>query len=124
MGRMADQRITVRLDENDVEELERFLRDHPEFRNKSELMRRALMTFIKTYEFRNLENAIVVPTWFMDLLRDWVNAGLAADVQEAANVILTNVFTGNEVVSMIERFLSNKSRLFSLLEAEKRVMRK
>lgn len=121
---MADQRITVRLDENDVEELERFLRDHPEFRNKSELMRRALMTFIKTYEFRNLENAIVVPTWFIDLLRDWVNAGLAADVQEAANVILTNVFTGNEVVSMIERFLSNKSRLFSLLEAEKRVMRK
>ena len=121
---MADQRITVRLDEDDVEELERFLRDHPEFRNKSELMRRALMTFIKTYEFRNLENAIVVPTWFTDLLRDWVNAGLAADVQEAANVILTNVFTGNEVVSMIERFLSNKSRLFSLLEAEKRVMRK
>ncbi|MBX8631870.1 MAG: hypothetical protein J9259_05055 [Thermoplasmata archaeon YP2-bin.285] len=120
---MVDNRISLRLDDNEIEAIDRFLESHTEFASRSHLAREAMRRFIsetegnsgsqmnETSEKRVIK--MVVAPAVMHVLEQMVRGGYFVDPSEAAYFILKNhtINKDNRLDKTIDSICDSRERL-------------
>ncbi|NPA75207.1 MAG: CopG family transcriptional regulator [Euryarchaeota archaeon] len=91
---MSDARITLRLNDVELEEIDDFIARHPEFHNRSEFVRQVIMEYIRRAHEEEIsrvpETAINAenPDPILLGLEEYVEYGYFRDMQDAITYIL------------------------------------
>jgi Arc/MetJ-type ribon-helix-helix transcriptional regulator len=99
-------RITLRLQKENVDAIDSFLKDNEEFRSRSELCRIALDKYIsdkrEEREPKGRVVRIMVPTRFFELMDRLVDDGYYTSVESIINKLILDHFTPERMKSLDE----------------------
>ena len=125
----GETRITLRVSDVEMEEINDFLARHPEFQNRSQLIRQAVMEYIKYadrggFKQREKETEIYIQreSTVVRYLSEMVKAGYFTTVDEAVMYILWSVINDGTIVSILQRYANTIESLENILEQRKRRM--
>ncbi|NLI73380.1 MAG: hypothetical protein GX369_01210 [Euryarchaeota archaeon] len=126
---MDGERISLRLESEDLKMLDDFLRDRPEFSNRSHLARLAIRAFIEqneavelesveTVEQSQRENAVTVeiPALAYNTIEDFIRAGVYNSMEDAVVECLRERFITKEVKDRILRQQAESIQAVEVLE--------
>jgi Arc/MetJ-type ribon-helix-helix transcriptional regulator len=123
-GTMVDNRISLRLDDNEIKTIDKFLESHTEFASRSHLAREAIRRFIyqedggaggtagEAPENRRVIKIVAAPA-VMHVLEQMVRGGYFVDENEAAYFILKNhtINKDNRLDKTIDSICDSRERL-------------
>ena len=78
-----NERITLRLERDNLERIDAFLEDHPDFRNRSQLCRDAVQTFIENVTQGGNTVRLKIPTRILETIDHLVSDGHYNDREDA-----------------------------------------
>lgn len=76
---MDAERITLRLERDNLEKIDTFLQAHRDYQSRSQLVREAVRTFVRAIEQRDDTVTVRVPWKYLELMDHLVAAGLYLD---------------------------------------------
>ncbi|MBI4416267.1 MAG: hypothetical protein HY557_04715 [Euryarchaeota archaeon] len=78
-----NERITLRLEKDNLQLIDAFLEGHPEFRNRSQLCRNAVQSFIDSVTHGGNQVSIRIPARVLEAIDHLVSEGYFNDRQDA-----------------------------------------
>ncbi len=129
---MGDTKITLRISEVELDEIDDFVARHPEYHNRSQLIRHGVMEFMKMVErgeFRQSKKGFCVEMdgMLIRTLEDYVDYGYFDSIDQLIKYVLTTI-SANGILGNILRSYVNAIhkdlRLDPELLREKRVGRR
>ncbi len=78
-----NERITLRLEKDNLQLIDAFLEGHPEFRNRSQLCRDAVQSFIDSVTHGGNQVSIRIPARVLEAIDHLVSEGYFNDRQDA-----------------------------------------
>jgi metal-responsive CopG/Arc/MetJ family transcriptional regulator len=100
----TSERITLRLERENLEQIDEFLKDNEEIDSRSQLCRMALQNYLREVERSADEVTVKVPAAYLDYIDELVRAGYFESRQQAIVRCLEGFFS-REGVARIERHL-------------------
>jgi Arc/MetJ-type ribon-helix-helix transcriptional regulator len=113
---MEGERISLRLEGEDLELIDEFVEQHPEFSNRSQLTRRALRAFIerdggaRVPDFGKGEMVIKVPPAVRSIMDGMVEEGYYTSVEIIVEECLRERFVSKENLKKVENEHFSKGR--------------
>jgi Arc/MetJ-type ribon-helix-helix transcriptional regulator len=93
----SNERITLRLQKENVDDIDAFLEDSEEFKSRSELCRIALDKYIKERREEELPKGrpirVRIPSKYYDLMETLVDEGYHTSVESIINKLILDYFT-------------------------------
>jgi len=102
-----NERITLRLEKENLELIDGFLQSNPKFRNRSQLCREAVQAFIESATEGGNVVSIKVPTRILEAIDHLVSDGYYNDREDAIVQALREHFTA----AKLKEFQETKSEL-------------
>lgn len=105
---MDGERISLRLEKEDLELIDEFIRAHPEVSNRSQLARLAIRSFIEgsTHSRQGAEQDLVtvdLPRAARRSIEAWVMAGVYKSVADAIERCVSDKFISEEFRQKVEK---------------------
>lgn len=97
----SEDRITLRLEKENLELIDNFLKENPAYRNRSQLCREAVQAFIDTVTRSGDQVTLKVPRFYLDLIDHLANEGYFLS-REHAIVRCVEEYFSKERVKEIE----------------------
>jgi len=97
----SEDRITLRLEKENLELIDNFLKENPAYRNRSQLCREAVQAFIDTATRSGDQVTLKVPRFYLELMDHLVNEGYFLD-REHAVLRCVEAYFSKERVKEIE----------------------
>lgn len=113
---MEGERISLRLEGEDLELIDEFVEEHPEFSNRSQLARKALRAFIERDGGTRVrgsgkgEMVIMVPPAVRSIMDGMVEEGYYSSVEEIVVECLRKEFISRESFEKVKDGLFAKGR--------------
>ncbi len=120
---MNGTRVTIRLSDVELDEIDDFLARHPEYRSRSELIRNALMTYIKMSDrgmFSESGMKLEIEDRILTVLEDYVDYKYFRDMGDLITYVLRVLVSNGELARILKAYTGGLSAL-RLNEKEKRV---
>ncbi len=118
---MNGTRLTIRLSDVEIDEIDDFLARHPEYRNRSEFIRTALMSYIKMAD-RGLLNEkgmkVEMEDRILQVLEDYVDYKYFKDMGDLITYVLRILVSNGELANILKSYTQGLSSL-RLTEEEK-----
>ncbi len=118
---MKGTRLTIRLSDVEIDEIDDFLARHPEYRNRSEFIRTALMSYIKMAD-RGLLNEkgmkVEMEDRILQVLEDYVDYKYFKDMGDLITYVLRILVSNGELANILKSYTQGLSSL-RLTEEEK-----
>ena len=102
-----DGRITLRLEKDNLEAIDEFLASHPDFRNRSQLCRDAVQSFIENRTQGGNAVSVQVPKRVLEAIDHLVSDGYYNDREDAIVQALREHFTAEK----LKEFQATKEEL-------------
>ena len=118
---MNGTRLTIRLSDVELDELDDFLARHPEFRNRSELVRNALMYFIKMSDrgmFKESGVKVEMEDRILSVLEEYVDYRYFRDMGDLITYVLRVLVSNGELARILKSYTGGLADL-RLNEGEK-----
>ncbi|HHT74851.1 MAG: ribbon-helix-helix domain-containing protein [Methanomassiliicoccaceae archaeon] len=124
---MDGERISLRLEPDDLRMLDSFLKDHPEYSNRSHLARLAIRAFIEqngaskdidmtTQSSKETAVTVEVPALAYMTIKDFIRAGVYNSMEDAVVECLREKFITKEVKERILRQQAESVRTVEVLD--------
>lgn len=95
-------RITLRLEKDNLQLIDAFLESHPDFRNRSQLCRNAVQSFIENVTQGGNTVTLRIPVKVLESIDHLVSSGYFNDRQDAIVGVLRERFASAETVKAFE----------------------
>ena len=95
-------RITLRLEKENLQLIDAFLEAHPDFRNRSQLCRDAVQSFIENVTQGGNTVTLRIPTRVLESIDHLVSSGYFNDRQDAIVEVLRDTFAKAENLKAYE----------------------
>ena len=118
---MNGTRLTIRLSDVEIDEIDDFLARHPEYRNRSEFIRNALMSYIKMADRGLLKEKgmkVEVEDRVLDILEEYVDYKYFRDMGDLITYVLRILVSNGELARILKSYTEGLSSL-RLTEEEK-----
>ncbi len=118
---MNGTRLTIRLSDVEIDEIDDFLARHPEYRNRSEFIRNALMSYIKMADRGLLKEKgmkVEVEDRVLDVLEEYVDYKYFRDMGDLITYVLRILVSNGELARILKSYTEGLSSL-RLTEEEK-----
>jgi len=112
---MDGERITLRLGREELELLDRFIEEHTDFSNRSQLARVALRSFIEARgtqvpEMNGLEIPVKIPRAALGIMEGMVRAGIYNSIGGAIEDCVRKEFVPKEYFEDVKRKIFETKR--------------
>jgi len=98
----SNERITLRLEKENLKLMDSFIKETKEFVNRSQLCRAAVQNFIESARKRSNEVSIKVPRYYLDFIDEMVKEGYFLSREHAIVRSLEEYFSRERVKEMLE----------------------
>ncbi len=118
---MSGARITLRMSDVEVDEIDDFLARHPEYDSRSQFIRQAIMEYIRLEERGLLKNSgmrVEVEDRVMDMLEEYVEYRYFRDVGDVVSYVLRILVSNGELAKILKSYTLGLNSL-RLSEEEK-----
>ncbi len=118
---MNGTRLTIRLSDVELDEIDDFLARHPEYRNRSEFIRNALMSYIKMADRGLLKDSglkVEMEDRILSVLEDYVDYKYFKDMGDLITYVLRILVSNGELARILKSYTQGLSSL-RLSEGEK-----
>ena len=118
---MSGTRLTIRLSDVELDEIDDFIARHPEYRNRSEFIRRALMEYIKMADRGLLKDRgmkVEIEDRILDILEEYVDYKYFRDMSDLITYVLRVLVSNGELARILKSYTQGLSSL-RLTEEEK-----
>ncbi len=101
---MGDARITLRVNDVELEEIDDFIARHPEYHNRSELVRQAVMEFIRNENRKDTAATISEGTdaQLIDILQEYVDYGYFRDMWDLVLYVFRKLLDEGKLQEIIK----------------------
>ncbi len=98
---MAQERVTLRMESRDVQDMDDYLEDHPEISNRSQLIRVALRNYMERDAPAESDSTLNIHLGdrFLATLTKLRNAGMAESEEEMAKMIIERYLMPEDVLA-------------------------
>ncbi len=118
---MNGTRVTIRLSDVELDEIDDFLARHPEYRNRSEFVRNAVMSFIKLSDrgmFKDSGVKLEIEDRILSILEDYVDYKYFRDMGDLITYVLRILVSNGELARILKSYTEGLASL-RLTEEEK-----
>ena len=118
---MTGTRLTIRMSDVDLDEIDDFLARHPEYSSRSEFIRKAVMEYIKMADRGLLKESglkVEMEDRILTVLEDYVNFKYFRDMSDLLTYVLRILVTNGELARILKSYTRGVSSL-RLTEEEK-----
>ena len=118
---MSGSRVTLRVSDVEIDEIDEFIARHPEYDTRSQFIRQAVMEYIKLVERGMLKNTgmrVDVEDRITYILEDYVEYGYFRDVGDVISFLLRALVLNGEVQKVLKNYVHGLNSL-RLNEEEK-----
>ncbi len=118
---MNGTRLTIRLSDVELDEIDDFMARHPEYRSRSEFIRTALMEYIKMADRGLLKDKgmkVEVEDRILDVLEEYVDYKYFRDMGDLITYVLRILVSNGELANILKSYTRGISSL-RLQEEEK-----
>jgi len=118
---MSGTRLTIRLSDVELDEIDDFIARHPDYRNRSEFIRRALMDYIKMADRGLLKESgmkVEMEDRILDILEDYVDYKYFKDMSDLITYVLRVLVSNGQLARILKSYTQGLSSL-RLTEEEK-----
>ncbi len=119
---MDDTRISLRITDVELDEMDDFLARHPEYQNRSQLIRTAVMEYMKMVDRGALKNQGVrvdIRDRLLMVLEDYVEYRYFSSVEEIINYVMKTIVREGILENILKGYVSSLNGL--RLSEEERV---
>ncbi len=119
---MDDTRISLRITDVELDEMDDFLARHPEYQNRSQLIRTAVMEYMKMVDRGVLKNQGVrvdIRDRLLMVLEDYVEYRYFSSVEEIINYVMKTIVREGILENILKGYVSSLNGL--RLSEEERV---
>ncbi len=111
---MSDTRITLRVNEVELEEIDDYIARHPEFHNRSEFIRQVVMEHIRDGNRHDsmmpVTNAI--DTQLLDVLQEYVDYGYFRDMWDLVLYVFRRLLDEGKLQELVKGHVRNIRSLY------------
>ncbi len=118
---MSGTRLTIRLSDVELDEIDDFIARHPEYRSRSEFIRRAVMEYMKMSDRGLLRESglkVEMEDRILDILEDYVDYKYFRDLSDLITYVLRILVSNGELARILKAYTQGLSSL-RLSEEEK-----
>ncbi len=109
---MDDTRISLRVTDMELEEIDDFLARHPEFQNRSQLIRTALMEYMKLVErgmYRDTGIKIEMKDRLTTMLEEYVDYRYFHSLEELVNFVWKTIVREGVLADILKGYVKSLS---------------
>ena len=118
---MSSARVTLRMSDVEIDEIDDFLARHPEYDSRSQFIRQAIMEYIKLVERGALRNSgmrVEVEDRIMNMLEEYVEYRYFRDIGDLISYVLRTIVSNGELAKILKSYTLGLNSL-RLTEEEK-----
>ncbi len=111
---MDDTRISLRITDVELDEMDDFLARHPEYQNRSQLLRTAVMEFMKMVdrgEYKNTGVRVEMQDRLLMILEDYVDYRYFSSVEEIINYVMKTIVREGILEKILKGYVTSLNGL-------------